>query len=169
MAVLASTVVGMAEIEIIKGQGILSCLGLGSCIGLCALDAQAGVAGMAHIMLPEAFADKPVDRPGKFANTGVPALIQLLEEAGASKNRLVFAMAGGARVFKFSAGTHSRMDIGARNNIAVLESLKKLNFRLRGTETGGNLGRTLTFNVETGLIRVRTISQAERDLCNLRG
>ena len=49
MPVATTLVVGMADIQVVKGGGVLSCLGLGSCIGLCALDPHAQVAGMVHI------------------------------------------------------------------------------------------------------------------------
>ncbi len=168
MRTLTNIVVGMADIQVVQGSGVLSCLGLGSCIGLCALDPVAGVAGMAHIMLPESLADKAVDKPGKFANTAVPALLQLMEENGATRDRLVFAMAGGAQVFPFGSGIEPRMDIGGRNDAAVLATLSQLNFQVKNSDTGGSLGRTLIFNVETGVIKVRTVSKSEKELCVLR-
>jgi len=162
--------VGMAEIHTQKGAGVFTCLGLGSCIGLCALDPTTNVAGMVHIMLPEMFAGRTDEKPGKFANTGVPALIQALESMGAVRSRLVIAMAGGAQVFKFGSGTGgSKLDIGARNQEAVEAQIKALGLRCLGTDVGGNVGRTMTLFADTGEVRVRTVSQAERVLCKLRG
>ena len=65
-AVEGAVLVGMADIQVIRGSGQLTCLGLGSCIGLCGLDVSANVAGMVHIMLPQAFQGKGVEKPGKF-------------------------------------------------------------------------------------------------------
>ena len=170
MAVKSAVVIGMAELEVLKGDGVFSCIGLGSCIGLFMLDPVSNVAGMVHVMLPEAFADKPVDRPGKFANTGVPELLSQMEKAGASKNRIIAAMAGGACVFKFATDdTRSRFDIGARNTVAVTAALKKLGIPLKAQDTGGNLGRSVTAVLESGHVRVRTITESERLLINLRG
>lgn len=160
--------VGMAEIQVVKGSGVLTCLGLGSCIGVCAFDANAQVGGMAHIMLPEAFADKSNDRPGKFADTGIPALIEMMERLGATRASIRIAIAGGAQVFKFGANANSRLDVGARNSVAVAEQLKKLGLKLVAEDTGGNLGRTVTFEVESGQVKVRSISQPERPLCTLK-
>lgn len=42
--------VGMADLNIITGSGILKTSGLGSCIGLAIYDELNKVAGMAHIM-----------------------------------------------------------------------------------------------------------------------
>jgi len=164
-----SVMVGMAEIQVLKGAGTFSCLGLGSCIGLCVLDPISNVAGCVHIMLPESFADKTVDRPGKFANTGIPELIAMMERMGAQRSRLVLAMAGGAQVFRYGGGeTNSRLDIGARNSVAVEEALKKLGLKVIAKDVGGNMGRTVTFVADTGAISVRTATSGERPLCNLR-
>jgi|CXWL01.1.fsa_nt_gi chemotaxis protein CheD len=164
-----SVMVGMAEIHVAKGVGQFTCLGLGSCIGICALDPVANIAGCAHIMLPESFADKIVDRPGKFANTGVPELLSVMERLGASKSRLVIAIAGGAQVFKFgSDGATSRLDIGARNAKAVIETLSRYGLGVVASDVGGNVGRTISFTLETGNVTVRTAVNAEKQLTNLR-
>lgn len=167
MPVDTPVLVGMAEIRVLRGSGTLSCLGLGSCIGVCALDPVTRVAGMAHIMLPEAFPDKPIDKPGKFANTGLPALLQEMERQGASRDRLRIALGGGAQVFQFGAATAPRLDIGARNAVAVGQALAALRLRTTAQSLGGNQGRTLTLAVESGVVRVRTVTQGEVELCKL--
>ena len=169
MAVVGSAVlVGMAEIQLIKHSGQLTCLGLGSCIGLCGFDPLTRVAGMVHVMLPEAFQGKEVDKPGKFADTGIPELLAQMERSGADKNRMLFAMAGGAQVFKFSANTESKLDIGARNTAAVEAALKERGLRIVAQDTGGNSGRTVIFTLESGDFTVRTVTSGEKTLCNLR-
>ena len=56
----------------------LVALGLGSCIGLAIVDRTAGVAGLAHIVLPES--NDRVDQVGKFADTAVPELIEKMRQ-----------------------------------------------------------------------------------------
>lgn len=167
MAVSSPVLVGMAELYVRKGEGQFTCLGLGSCIGLAAVDPLTKVGGMVHIMLPEAFPDKPVDKPGKFADTGVRQFLADLESMGASKSRLRWAMAGGAQVFKFGDGSPNRMDIGARNALAVKQILSGIGARIVAQEVGGHEGRTMIMTLETGGVRVRSVSSGERDLCNL--
>lgn len=169
MAVAAPVLVGMADIHVLKGTGQFSCLGLGSCVGLCMLDPVANVGGMIHVMLPEAFANKPVDKPGKFADTGVPELLRMMERAGAVRSRLQVALAGGAQVFCFGDGGERRLDIGTRNGAAVQAQLQSLGLRPKGQDLGGNLGRTVTMTMDTGQVRVKTVSQGEKVLCSLRG
>ncbi|MBL8068603.1 MAG: chemotaxis protein CheD [Armatimonadetes bacterium] len=168
MAVGSQHLVGMAEIKVASGPAKFTCLGLGSCIGLVALDEQADVCGMIHIMLPEAFKDKPVDKPGKFADTGIPELLRQLESLGAQRNRLVISYAGGAQVFKFGSDSNSRMDVGLRNAEAVAVILKSLGLRPLASDVGGSSGRTVTVLSEDGLVNVRTVNGGEKSLCCLR-
>ena len=110
--------VSMGELAIASAPGEeLVARGLGSCIGLALVDRVAGVAGLAHIVLPEA-----QDKQGataKFADRAVPALIAQMCNAGASERRLEAAIAGGAKMFEVSGD----LDIGGRNEIAVRHEL----------------------------------------------
>jgi len=168
MTVAASVMVSMAEIHVLKGQGQFSCLGLGSCIGLCMMDASSNVAGMAHVMLPETFPDRVGEKPGKFADTAIPELLAQLEKAGARRDKLVCAIAGGAQVFKFGGEGANRLEIGRRNAESVISHLKNYGMSPKGKEIGGTLGRTMTLCIETGVVMVRTVTQGERTLCSLR-
>jgi chemotaxis protein CheD len=163
----ATVVVPMAELHVVQGTGRLLCLGLGSCIGLCAFDPVAGVAGMAHLMLPQAHPSRPAPA-AKFADTGVPALIAQMESAGGVRSRLVFAMVGGAQVFRYGAPGGHRLEIGQRNVEAVLAALERENLTLKGRDTGGNSGRTVFLDADTGDVVIRTASGAPITLCNLK-
>jgi chemotaxis protein CheD len=133
--------VRMGEIEVSKRTGEeLVARGLGSCIGLALIDRSSGVAGMAHIVLPESAGSN--SEPGKFADLAVPALVTQMQKAGAVTRRLDAVMAGGARMFELG-----EMDIGARNAAAVKAGLARAGLKIRAAETGGNRGRTLRLTV----------------------
>lgn len=127
----------MGEIAVSKTDGDeLVAIGLGSCIGLALVDRQAGVAGLAHVVLPDSNGGN--GPAAKFADTAVPELISRLERSGAAKRRLQAVLIGGARMF--AIGTS--LDIGARNASAVKEQLAKVGIPVHVEETGGNRGRT---------------------------
>jgi chemotaxis protein CheD len=136
----------------------LVALGLGSCIGLAVVDRTAGVAGLAHIVLPES--NDRVDQVGKFADTAVPALIAKLRKAGAVERRFETAIAGGARMFEMSSG----LDIGARNEAAVRAALAKERIQIKAAQTGGNTGRTVKIAVGDLLVTVRAAGQQPETL-----
>ena len=136
----------------------LVALGLGSCIGLAVVDRTAGVAGLAHIVLPES--NDRDEQVGKFADTAVPALIAQMRRAGAVERRLESAIAGGARMFDMSGG----LDIGARNEAAVRAALAKARVAIKAAQTGGNTGRTVKVTVGELLVTVRSAGERPQTL-----
>jgi chemotaxis protein CheD len=136
----------------------LVALGLGSCIGLAIVDRTSGVAGLAHIVLPES--NDRVDQVGKFADTAVPELIAKMRKAGAVERRFETAIAGGARMFELSTG----LDIGARNETAVRAALAKARVAVKAAQTGGNTGRTVKITVGDLLVTVRSAGQQPEPL-----
>jgi chemotaxis protein CheD len=141
--------VRMGEIEVSKRAGDeLVVRGLGSCIGLALIDWMSGVAGMAHVVLPESGGTDP--DPGKFADLAVPALIAQMQKAGAVPRRFDAVIAGGARMFDLG-----EMDIGARNAAAVRAGLARSGVTVRAAETGGNRGRTLRLTVGEFVVTVK--------------
>lgn len=156
--------VGIAQMDIISTPSTIRTSGLGSCVGLVIYDQSKGIAGLIHIMLPDsALAKSGQVNIAKFADTGVPALIEQLKKKGASTFRMKAKLAGGAQMFKFST-SQDTMRIGPRNVEAVLEQLKKHAIPVVAKDTGGSSGRTIEFNPETGLLNVRTVNQGVKDL-----
>jgi len=139
--------------------------GLGSCVGIGMYDPTARVAGMVHAVLPEHMSGNG-HTPGKFVDTGVPALLEGMVKAGAEKRRLVTWMAGGANMLLSPAMTKA-FDIGNRNVQAALKILDMLNLRLSGQEVGGNIGRTVRLYVIEGRMTVRLVGQQEHDITML--
>jgi chemotaxis protein CheD len=125
--------------------------GLGSCIGLALIDRLSGVAGMAHIVLPEAPGGPDSDpEPGKFADLAVPELISQMRQAGAVVRRLDAVLAGGAQMFQMG-----EIDIGARNAAAVEAGLARSGVTVRAVDTGGNRGRTMRVTVGEFTVKVK--------------
>jgi chemotaxis protein CheD len=88
-------------------------------------------------------------------------VLEEMQKSGASVSSLVAKIAGGAQMFKFS-GESDILKIGERNALAVEEHLDKYRIRILARDTGGNYGRTITFDPETGDLLVRTIGHGER-------
>jgi chemotaxis protein CheD len=142
------TVVRMGEASATNTPAdVLACIGLGSCIGLAVVDRRRGVAGLAHVMLPEAGQPDP-PQPYKFADLAVPALVDLVQAHGALPARLEAALVGGAAMFQFGG---SGQDIGARNEAAVRRHLDRAGVPVRAAETGGGRGRTIRVTLGTEL------------------
>jgi chemotaxis protein CheD len=140
----------MGEIAVAaRGGEELVALGLGSCIGLALIDRAAGVAGLAHVVLPESRRDGR--DPGKFADTVVPELVARMRRAGSTGLRLEAVVAGGARMFELG----SELDIGARNTAAVTAALHAARIPVAAAATGGSRGRTVKVAPAAGSVTVR--------------
>ena len=141
--------VGLGEVKTSQDPAVvLTCLGLGSCIGVCMYDPVAKVAGMAHIVLPKSDG-KPDKTGGKYADTGLPLLLEMMLERGAVKSRVVSKIAGGAQISR-AKGLGDAFQIGQRNLEAVQAVFEANSMRIKGSDTGGHHGRTLRFYLDTG-------------------
>lgn len=160
--------VGMGDLFVCKGPALYHCIGLGSCIGLAMMDPRAEISGCVHIMLPESFPGKPVDKIGKFADLAVEELIKQMEALGANRRMIRLAYAGGAQVFKFGDQRPNNIQVGARNIVKVEEELARLRMVGVAKDIGGTSGRTMVFDACTGEIRVKTLNHSEDVLTNLK-
>lgn len=77
--------VGMADLKVIKHPGVLTTLGLGSCVGICLYDPVTKVTGMAHIMLPSSQSIRNNSNPAKFADTAFDLMLSEMIKLGAEK------------------------------------------------------------------------------------
>lgn len=148
-------VVGVADLAVAKepGKSIVT-YALGSCIGVTLFDPVAKVGGMLHFMLPEAKGspEKAAANPAMFADSGVPLLFQKAYKLGAERSRLVVCAAGGAEIL--AEDGHFR--IGARNRTMLRKLFWQNNVLLAADDTGGSQSRTMTLNLATGTISIRS-------------
>ncbi|MDN5303382.1 MAG: chemotaxis protein CheD [Fusobacteriaceae bacterium] len=150
--------VGMADYRVGSAPAKLITLGLGSCIGITLYDKRKKAGGMAHIMLPK---NNTKDTKSlKFADTALALMIEELEKMGLNKRNMEAKIAGGAQMFSFGSSDQLN-SIGTRNAIAVKEILKENNIKIIAEDTGGNKGRTIELDLDTGKLRIKTIGQGE--------
>ncbi|MBO8170994.1 MAG: chemotaxis protein CheD [Bacillaceae bacterium] len=155
--------VGMADLNVAVSPDKIRTTGLGSCVGVVLYDSMIKVAGMAHVMLPSSEIARDKTNPAKFADTAIPLLLEKMEKLGAVRRRLTAKMAGGAQMFSFSTGGDA-MRIGQRNVEACKSVLEQLKIRLVAEDTGGNYGRTIEMDAETGILMIKTVSKGVKEV-----
>lgn len=155
--------VGMADLNVCKAPNMITTLGLGSCIGIALYDPVTKIGGLAHIMLPDSTQMRNNQNIAKFADTGIEELVKRMIAAGASKQRLVAKIAGGAKMFEVSGGS-SIGNIGERNAEASKKKLKELGIPLKAEDTGLNYGRTVELYTETGEFRIKSVGKVIKSL-----
>ena len=151
-------VVGVGDLQV-SGDPVDSIVtySLGSCVGVCIYDPVARVGGMLHYMLPESkiSPEKAAAHPYMFADTGIPALFRKAYALGAVKGRITVRAAGGAEILD-AAGL---FNIGKRNLLELRKILWKNGLMLGRSEVGGSVNRTVTMEIASGEIVLKTSGQ----------
>ncbi|MFC4249340.1 chemotaxis protein CheD [Natribaculum luteum] len=146
--------VGIAELAVTEGDDTLKSYGLGSCLAIALYDPDSGIGGLAHVMLPNGDeAENSDQKPGKYADTAIRALLRRMVERGASYTSVEAKIAGGSDMFEFESFDES---VGQRNVEAAIDELEKLGVPLIDEDTGGKHGRTVEFTPASGTLSVQT-------------
>ncbi len=148
--------VGMADFKAIEHPGILTTLGLGSCVGIALFDWKIKVIGLAHIMLPSSSSARNKDNVAKFADTAAIQLIAQMKRKGANTKDIVAKLAGGAKMFNFT-NSSDILNVGERNVASAKNVLEELRIPIVSCDTGGNYGRTIELHSDDGLLHIKTI------------
>jgi len=149
--------VGIGDIRIATGEQEIKTYALGSCVAVVVWDSSMRIGGMIHIALPEGQInpDKAAEKPGYFADTGLPVLFAELKKAGANRRTCWVKLVGGASILDPS---HT-FEIGRRNALAVKKYLWKIGLALNAEEIGGNISRTVSLELPTGALTISSGSQ----------
>lgn len=155
------THVPVAAYAVAVEQGVLSSVGLGSCVAVMLYDRQRRIGALAHVLLPHESLSRDRTRPAKFASTATAFLLDEMRRHGASGTP-VARIAGGASMF--GALLASGINMGERNIEAVRQSLAAAGIPLVGEDVGGDYGRSVYFDVSVGEVRVVSMRHGERVL-----
>ena len=140
--------VGIGDLIVTGADDEIKTYALGSCVALVVWDKIKKTGGMIHIALPEGQInpEKARERPGYFADTGLPVLFNELKKAGANRNSCWVKLIGGASILD----ENNTFDIGRRNALAVKKYLWKIGLALTSEDIGGTISRTVSLVVGTG-------------------
>lgn len=174
--------VGVAEFAIASGDTLLTTSGLGSCVGVAVGDPDAGVAGLAHVMLPGANGDARFERtdddtgktggpgkaspgdevkPAKYVDRGVERLLAGVEAAGGDPDGVEAKLAGGSRMFDFSGVGEG---VGQRNVERAREALAERGVPVVAEDAGGGHGRSLELDPGTWTLTVTSSHEGVLEL-----
>lgn len=146
--------VNISDMKASKDPGhLLITHSLGSCIGLVGYDARVKAGAMLHFQLPDSthHGRRALENPFMFADTGIPLFLQKLYSLGADRNRLVLGMFGGANMLD----DNELFKIGVKNARATKKILWQHSLSMKHEDVGGGSSRTLTLEIETGVIGLK--------------
>lgn len=153
--------VKIADYGVLKENGLLMTIGLGSCVGIALYDQRAKVAGLAHILLSESSLFPKKSNLAKFADTAVPLLLYEMGKVGAAKSRITAKIAGGSELFQCNGVLKS---VGARNIIATKKALNLEGIPLLSADVGGKVGRTMHFYADDGKVLITRVGQRQKEI-----
>ncbi|MGQ3685537.1 MAG: chemotaxis protein CheD [Candidatus Loosdrechtia sp.] len=146
--------VGVGDLKI-AGTPKLIKTTLGSCIGVVLYDSVQKIAGMLHLMLPNC--NNRQDKPSKYADTGIPLLLDLMiNHAKSKKSALTAKVFGGARMFNVNS---ELFDIGRSNIAETQRILNLLDIRIIASKVGGTKGYQITVDTKTGIVQSRVFGK----------
>jgi chemotaxis protein CheD len=154
--------VGMGEMAVTRDpDALLVMYGLGSCVGVCAYDPLARVGGVLHVMLPPT--SSPREPLTRYADSGVRRLLHAMQQEGAQLDRIEVRLVGGASVLALP-GRPEATAIGARNTVAVRQTLAEFGLEPIAEDVGGSIGRSVEFIMRDGAVRVKLVGGQARRL-----
>jgi chemotaxis protein CheD len=154
--------VRIAHHAVARGSGRLVTIGLGSCVAIALHEPKSRIAGLAHILLPDPTAARDSSNAARFASTAVPLLVEDMRALGA-KGAITAKLAGGASLFGTMLATAGQQ-MGARNVAAARAALAHAGIPVLAEETGGNAGRSVVMDVDSGTVTVKSVRGGERVL-----
>ncbi|HID31828.1 MAG TPA: chemotaxis protein CheD [bacterium (Candidatus Stahlbacteria)] len=151
---------GIGEIGALKTEGEIISSGIGSCVLIILYDEVNKIGGIAHILLPDERYSKTARNENRFPRPALRNLIAAMEELGADRSRIFARLVGGASMFE-----NNRYEpIGSKNVTSCRSALAELYIPIRGEDTGGNWGRSVSFDIKTGRVRITTYRIGMKEL-----
>ena len=146
--------VGIGDMKLTRGDGLIITYALCSCIGLAFYDSYIKLGALLHVMLPERVnANDP--NVFKYADTGIRETLRKMTAFGMVKSRTTVRIAGGAKMFEIS-GNAGFGNIGQRNIESVKQILREEGMKITGEDTGANYARTMSLDTGNGEVLIRT-------------
>jgi len=118
---------------------------LGSCVSVCLWDSKNKIGGMNHYMLPY-WNGNGLASP-KYGNIAITQLINKMIALQGSPQNMLAKIFGGAKMLQEQSNV---FDIGRRNTELAHEILSVQKIRIVAESTGGEKGRKIFFNTNTG-------------------
>ncbi|MCB4756925.1 MAG: chemotaxis protein CheD [Elusimicrobia bacterium] len=143
--------VPMGELQAVDNRDVLTASGVGSCLVITFYDQQRNCGALAHALISRRSSGGAVQkRRARYVEDAIEESIKSLAAFGSTPRDLVAKLAGGANMFP-ALGP----DIGAENVSAAKEALNRAGVAIVGESTGGNIGRSVEFQTDSGVVTIK--------------
>ena len=139
--------VSTGEVKRGNSNDIMVSNGIGSCIVVAAIHLEKCIGGMAHIMLPGKATIKANQNKTKYAEDAIEELLHILEIENNDTSQMKVCLIGAGNVLN-----HPDDRICTSNIESLLPLLKELKIEISALSLGGNMRRSVRFDVESGVV-----------------
>lgn len=131
--------------------------GIGASVVVCLYSEMDSAGGLGHVMLGNLDAGGEVygELELLHADVMVGKMVEELEAMGVARERLVAKVVGGAMFYPRVQGRDVKL--GAKCLGSVRKALERLEISVAAEHTGGTVGRSVEFDVVSGLLVVKSI------------
>jgi chemotaxis protein CheD len=152
--------VDTGKIDVGNAQHVLIANSIGSCIAVALFDFHKRIGGLAHVMLPGKAPENSGTEKFRYAEDAIKELIKGLKDRGGRKVNMKACIAGGGNVLKRTD------DVICQANIdAVMNILKKQRIFIVSSSVGGQVRRSLKFDIETGKVYCSEGDESRQLIC----
>lgn len=143
----------------VSSQGMLLVTVLGSCVAACIRDADSGIGGMNHFMLPDDGGRDAVGTSARYGTYAMEVLINHLLKLGARRQRLEAKVFGGGAVLASLASSN----VGERNAEFVLNYLKTEKIPIVAKDLLDSYPRKVYYFPDSGRVLVKKLHRVHND------
>lgn len=131
--------------------------GLGSCVAVTMHHRPSGFTGICHAMLPTG-----PEGDFRYVDASILRMVEWYQKRAIRPSLVEVFIFGGSNMFSQIPSENQLNHVGKQNSSMAVEMIGKYGFHLLGGEIGGNRGRKITFNSETGRTLIkRTLTLPE--------
>jgi chemotaxis protein CheD len=116
------------------------------------------LSGLAHCLLPES-PTSTTQIGAKYVNQAIPSLLAMMKISKDDISKIEVVLAGGANMMQQLSRSNPQ-HIGFQNTETAKSNLIKLGFNIKHEDIGGDLGRQIIIDCNTGYFSVKTFSKS---------
>ncbi len=137
----------IGQVKVFSHPVVMTCFGLGSCVGVFIKDRSTGICGGAHIFLPA----EERAHPSPHFDSLIVEMLDKMKGKGSKLKNLRAKLVGGANVLRY------RSDVGSMNIQHVKDQLIAHKVFIAAMEVGGKVSRTVRFRTSNESLTVKEL------------
>jgi chemotaxis protein CheD len=139
-------------------NGVISTLGLGSCLGITCYDPVRKIGGLLHVMLPDSQKHRPANPvTAMYLDLGLPVLIEVAVRLGCDLRDLEYKVFGGAQILQ----SNEYFSIGRQNVEMMRQFAIRYRLNVRTWDVGGQCNRSIDLHLADGRVLLRMPGKGE--------